>query len=78
MSFSYNVKEELCSCITDRDKKYACLYGMLLFCKHFDFTKITLQTEHDKVIELFRELVRDVLHDSEAVTVTEKQKKTTP
>ena len=36
MSFSYSVKKELCGLMTDRDRKFACLYGMLLFCKNFD------------------------------------------
>lgn len=40
MSFSYSVKKELCGLMTDRDRKFACLYGMLLFCKNFDADSI--------------------------------------
>lgn len=56
MSFSYDVKKELCSGITDKDKQYACLYGMLMFCKQFSFEQITLQTEHELSAKLFEAL----------------------
>ena len=75
MSFSYDVKEELCSCITDMDKKYACLYGMLLFCKQFDSSQITFQTEHEKVAGLFCSLVDDMLNGRKIVSVTKTEKK---
>ncbi|HNX64674.1 MAG TPA: DNA-binding protein WhiA [Oscillospiraceae bacterium] len=73
-SFSYDVKSELSTCITDLDKKYACLYGMLLFCKQFDFDRITLHTEHDKVATLFAELVGEILNKKNAVQFIEKEK----
>lgn len=74
-TFSYVVKEELCSEITDRDKKYACLYGMLLFSKSFGYDKILFQTEHDKVAELFCALVSDVLKRRDAAKTVTKMKK---
>ena len=61
MSFSYSVKKELCGLMTDRDRKFACLYGMLLFCKNFDADSIVFQTENDMVCNLFCELADDVL-----------------
>lgn len=66
------------SFITDRDKKYACLYGMLLFCKQFSNETILLSTEHDKVSELFCILVDDVLGQKGTVhtAVTERKNKT--
>lgn len=83
-SFSYTVKEELSSMenrpsfITDRDKKYACLYGMLLFCKQFDSDGIVLSTEHKNIVNLFYALVGDVLGRKDAVSVgfTERKNKT--
>lgn len=75
-SFSYTVKEELVAEINDRDKKFACLYSMLLFCKQFDRDGISIQTEHNKVAELFISLVDDVLRKKGAVTCVEKKKKT--
>ncbi|MBP0959230.1 MAG: DNA-binding protein WhiA [Oscillospiraceae bacterium] len=74
-SFSYTVKEELCSEITDRDKKYACLYGMLISSKHFDFDKIVFQTKNDKVFSLFKELILSVSKNKSALKITEKANK---
>ena len=71
-SFSYMVKQELCSEITDRDKKYACLYGMLIAAKCFDFDKIVFQTKNDKVFSLFKELISDILKDKSLLNISEK------
>ena len=75
MSFSYSVKKELCSVITDKDRKYCCLYGMLLFCKSFAPDSIVFQTENDLVCGLFRSLADDVIGGSGVaeVNVTEKK-----
>jgi DNA-binding protein WhiA len=75
MSFSYSVKKELCSLITDRDKKYACLYGMLLFCKQFSSESIVFQTENDMAAELFSNLTDDVLGHKNAVAKSERKNK---
>lgn len=75
-SFSYTVKEELCSEITDRDKKYACLYGMLISAKSFDFDKIVFQTKNDKVFSLFKELVSGVVKNKSSLKIIEKINKT--
>ena len=56
MSFSQSVKEELCSVITDRDKEYACLYGMLLFCRRFSAEEIQFQTENRLAADMFSRL----------------------
>ncbi len=74
-SFSYTVKEELCSEITDRDKKYACLYGMLISAKHFSFEKIVFQTKNDRVFSLFKELVFGVIKNKSSLKITEKVNK---
>lgn len=75
MSFSYSVKKELCSVITDKDRKYCCLYGMLLFCKSFTPDSIIFQTENDLVCGLFRSLADDVIGGTGVaeVNVTEKK-----
>ena len=44
-SFSNDVKEELCSGITDRDKMYACLYGAVLYCRSISDNHISFSTE---------------------------------
>ena len=45
MSFSDSVREELYSRMNDQDKKYACLYGILLYCRTFTASRIRLQSE---------------------------------
>ncbi len=74
-SFSYSVKKELCTLMTDRDRKYACFYGMLLFCKSFSADSIVFQTENDLVCKLFCSLADDVLEIKNAVKVTKNVKK---
>lgn len=75
MSFSYSVKKELCGLMTDKDRKYACLYSMLLFCRTFSAESIVFQTENDEVCKLFCSLADDVIGTSGVVTVTENKKK---
>ena len=75
MSFSYSVKKELCSVMTDRDRKYACFYGMLLFCRCFTADSIVFQTENELTSKLFCSLADDVLGVSGAVSVSETKKK---
>jgi hypothetical protein len=75
MSFSYSVKKEICTLMTDRDRKYACFYGMLLFCKNFDADNIVFQTENDEVSKLFCSLADDVLGSVNVVTCSKAERK---
>ena len=75
MSFSHSVKKELCSVITDKDRKYCCLYGMLLFCRIFSAEAIVFQTENNEVCELFRRLADDVIGGKNITEVSEIKKK---
>ncbi len=75
MSFSYDVKKELCDSINDRDKKFACLYGMLLFCKKFNADEIVFQTENPAVCELFCRLCDDIVGRKSITSVQEVAKK---
>lgn len=59
-SFSNDVKKELCSGITDNDKKYACLYGILLYCKGFTDSHISFSTESEEFAALFEMLVKSI------------------
>lgn len=63
ISFSNQVKQELCTTITDRDKAYACLYGMLLFARQFRQDEILLQSESEAFYELMPRLFRQVFGD---------------
>lgn len=75
MSFSQSVKEELCSVITDRDKEYACLYGMLLFCRRFGAEEIQFQTENRLAADMFSRLSDKIIGRSGTVSISEKKKK---
>ncbi len=77
MSFSYDVKKELCRLNSDRDRKYSCLYGMLLFCKKFTPESIVFQTENDMVAKLFSSLVDEVVGGQGCVGMTVTEKKNT-
>ncbi len=75
MSFSYRVKEELCGCIAGREKETACLYGMLLFCRQFDFGAITFQTECEAAAELFCVLADKVSSKTGIVSAVKAERK---
>ncbi|MGI6265454.1 MAG: hypothetical protein ACOYJY_08365, partial [Acutalibacteraceae bacterium] len=61
MSFSSDVKRELCGIWPDRPCcRAAQLYGMLEGGRSFSREKITLQTEHRPVADLFERLLLDV------------------
>ena len=75
MSFSQSVKEELCSVITDRDKEYACLYGMLLFCRRFGAEEIQFQTENRLAADMFSGLSDKIIGRSGTVAINETKKK---
>ena len=44
MSFSNDVREEIARSITDRDRQFACLYGILLYSRIFTQEQVVLQS----------------------------------
>lgn len=60
MSFADEVRFEVRKTINDRDKKFACLYGMLLYSRVFTKNQICLQTESADVSSLVPELFSSV------------------
>ena len=75
MSFSNEVRQEIYSTINDNDKKFACLYGMLIYCKSISRENITLQTESSVTARLCNELVKAVFKDKIHISVHESVKK---
>lgn len=71
-SFSTQVKEELCSTVTDRDREYACLYGILLCSRQLRSDFISLQSESEQFVSLVCKLLRRNFGDSFPVK-TERQ-----
>ena len=74
-SFSNEVKTEVLKSITDKDKRYACLYGMLLCCKSIPDGRISFNTESEELPQLFRRLIKSVFSSEIAVTVESFKKK---
>lgn len=56
MSFSDEVKKELCTYINDKDKRFACLYGMLLFSRTLSAERICFQSKSKTASDTFGEL----------------------
>ena len=62
MSFSYDVKSELCGIMPEKPCcKKALLYGMMLFGRNFSESEITIQTEHPMEIALASHLLEQLL-----------------
>lgn len=60
MSFADDVRREICSSISDNDKRFSCLYGMLLFCRELSPERICFQTESKITADFFSHLFRNV------------------
>lgn len=60
MSFSDEVRTEIRRTINDRDKRFACLYGMLLYTRVFSDSQICIQSESTEVASLVPELFKSV------------------
>lgn len=64
MSFSNEVRREICSAVSDNDKRFACLYGMLLFCRTLSPEQICFQTESKVSADFFGVLFRNVFRSN--------------
>lgn len=62
MSFSEKVRREICTYITDKDKRFACLYGMLLFSRTLTRNQVCFQTKSQTSADTFAKLFERVFH----------------
>jgi len=63
-NFSMQIKKELCTKLTDRDKKSACLYGLLLFSHRFSYNGDTsFRTECLHLALIFPNLLKNVFEN---------------
>lgn len=63
MSFSYDVKKELCNIpFGDRQQMYAECYGMILFAKRFTPKEIVFKTENVYVATRFKNLLSELFN----------------
>lgn len=60
MSFSDEVRREIRTYITDKDKRFACLYGMLLFSRTLTPQHICFQSKNETSAETFGRLFAKV------------------
>ncbi len=60
MSFSHTVRECIRSTINDQDKRFACLYGMLLFGRTVTREEIVIKSESDVFDSVFPVLMKTV------------------
>ena len=58
------VKAEIISAITDKDKMYACLYGLIIFCNRFSSDEICFQSESREVADIFKTLVSEMFKNT--------------
>ncbi|MBQ3565556.1 MAG: DNA-binding protein WhiA [Oscillospiraceae bacterium] len=74
-SFANEVKREIASAVTDKDKRYACLYGVILFCRNINGNCISFTTESMEFSALFRRITQSVFKKSVTVSedITEKK-----
>ncbi|MCR5718395.1 MAG: DNA-binding protein WhiA [Oscillospiraceae bacterium] len=75
MSFSHNVRECIRSSINDQDKRFACLYGMLLFGRTVTREEIVLKSESDVFDSVFPVLMKTVFGTSVPLSIEEKPRK---
>lgn len=62
ISFSNEVRKEICSGLNDKDKRFACLYGLLLFSRILTPERICFQTESQISSEVFGNLFGSIFH----------------
>lgn len=62
LSFSDEVRREICTYITDKDKRFACLYGMILFSRTLTKKQVCFQTKSKISAETFGKLFEMVFH----------------
>ncbi len=75
MSFSDNVRESIRSTINDQDKRFACLYGMLLYCRTLTKDEICLKSESEIFDSVFPVLMKTVFGAAIPLEITHKPRK---
>lgn len=75
MSFSDQVRECIRSTINDHDKRFACLYGMLLYGRTVTRTEICLKSESEVFHAVFPVLMKTVFSASVPLITEDKPRK---
>ena len=75
MSFSHDVRECIRSTINDHDRRFACLYGMLLFGRTVTHEEICLKSESEVFRSVFPVLLKTVFGASVPLAIENKPRK---
>lgn len=75
MSFSEQVREQIRDALTNADRRFCCLYGILLYAKHFSSEKISMKSESRIFREVFPALFSEAFPDEGALEITENPRK---
>lgn len=75
MSFSHNVRECIRNTINDQDKRFACLYGMLLFGRTVTREEIVLKSESEVFDSVFPVLMKTVFGSTVPLQIEQKPRK---
>lgn len=75
MTFSDQVRECIRSAVNDNDKRFACLYGMLLFGRTVTRTEICLKSESAVFDEMFPSLMKAVFGAGVKLVTEDKPRK---
>ncbi len=75
MSFSDNVREHIRSTIIDQDRRFACLYGMLLYGRTFTAEEICLKSESEVFRSIFPVLMKTIFGAAVPLEISEKPRK---
>ncbi len=75
MAFADQVRESIRSTINDQDKRFACLYGMLLYCRTLTKDEICLKSESEVFDSVFPILMKTVFGASIPLEISRKPRK---
>ncbi len=75
MSFSDQVRESIRATINDQDRRFACLYGMLLYCRTVTREEICLKSESEVFDSVFPILMKTVFGASVPLAISCKPRK---
>lgn len=75
MSFSHDVRECIRNTINDHDRRFACLYGMLLYGRTVTYEEICLKSESEVFRSVFPVLLKTVFGSAVPLQMEHKPRK---
>lgn len=75
MSYSERVRANIRDTLTDEEQRLACLYGILLFAKHFSKERISLKSESRLFRECFPAMLEEFFPGGVALEITENPRR---